>query len=931
MPSRPADVAIGLTGHHNSVSSASGRTDRLLQPRRVWSRDAWAALTCLALALGIVLFALTAQATDMAPVFPGKPAPLPDWIPAPGPNKTSRISFPGAPCSACWGDPITYTTFSTPVTSYAAKRYDGRWITLIIPVQHPRIEEATPDRIRVLVDRLDILYQSYRELLDWEPVKSADPLGKQVFAVLPTEPENFYGLAFAPGDSSEYNNSVLSERGLDDDALSNVWVHELAHNFDAINVWDYGPDPAHDWTTLLQIWFARQQAHMDDENRMTWSGYQESWLAQQWQPYLSNTSLTWQQCAATAPRPAACQSGNAQYLAGSLAVEIGKQATGLQMRNWLRAALAAQNSGLELNGAEARSDYFLNALADATHTNTNCIATHFRWYRGTGLAGAAQYPAVFPGCLDSDGDQINRFSDCDDTRSQVRPGAPEIADGLDNDCNGLVDDLAVNETSFPNADFGDNSGVATPVGPWPLIITGTLADRPAGQAVDVDHIALATPIGGSVIVRLCATGARVYAAGLATNGIGYGPLAAADPGTCYQSILTDLTWRGFWVDRGSSTSVAAGYTLEIGPAAAGWPRPPVVKAVRASDGAIKALLDTSAAALPGGAQGAELRWWQTGAGVVKRGPITDPAALIAPTMTASAFAANGRPVQLRAQLWREDLPLDEPSNPLFLPSLLHVMGVSPNASLSGTWYSPTHDGEGFLVEMLDGGRVLVYWFTYDPKAWRSSIGNAAQQWLLADAQIAGPSIQGHLLRISGGRFGTAMNPSLLVTTDVGDIALAFADDNHGTVHFRVDGRIGEFAIERLTRLKSGPGALGISGSWYQEAYRGQGLIVQETDTSEVIGVMFTFDASGTSAWSILQGGVSATGMVSFSGAPLRTSGGLFGRGFRNSSVVRTLEGSASLSLSCNSGAFGITLPSISPGNQTFALARLTRPMGTQCP
>ena len=32
---------------------------------------------------------------------------------------------------------------------------------------------------------------------------------------------------------------------------------------------------------------------------------------------------------------------------------------------------------------------------------------------------------------------------------------------------------------------------------------------------------------------------------------------------------------------------------------------------------------------------------------------------------------------------------------------------------SGSWFDPTHDGEGYVVEVLDDNRATVYWFTYD--------------------------------------------------------------------------------------------------------------------------------------------------------------------------------------------------------------------------
>jgi hypothetical protein len=44
--------------------------------------------------------------------------------------------------------------------------------------------------------------------------------------------------------------------------------------------------------------------------------------------------------------------------------------------------------------------------------------------------------------LDQDGDGFVCASDCDDTRANVHPGATEVCDGLDNDCNGTVDGFA---------------------------------------------------------------------------------------------------------------------------------------------------------------------------------------------------------------------------------------------------------------------------------------------------------------------------------------------------------------------------------------------------------------------------------------------------------------------------------------------------------
>ena len=59
------------------------------------------------------------------------------------------------------------------------------------------------------------------------------------------------------------------------------------------------------------------------------------------------------------------------------------------------------------------------------------------------------------GLTDADGDGWPAGSDCDDANANVYAGAPEICDGLDNDCNGIVDDQ-LNLFADLDADgFGD--------------------------------------------------------------------------------------------------------------------------------------------------------------------------------------------------------------------------------------------------------------------------------------------------------------------------------------------------------------------------------------------------------------------------------------------------------------------------------------------
>ncbi|MBS1743795.1 MAG: T9SS type A sorting domain-containing protein, partial [Bacteroidetes bacterium] len=54
---------------------------------------------------------------------------------------------------------------------------------------------------------------------------------------------------------------------------------------------------------------------------------------------------------------------------------------------------------------------------------------------------------------------VTNNTDCDDTDNTVYPGAPELCDGKDNDCNGIIDDGAGTTTYYQDAD-GDGFGNA---------------------------------------------------------------------------------------------------------------------------------------------------------------------------------------------------------------------------------------------------------------------------------------------------------------------------------------------------------------------------------------------------------------------------------------------------------------------------------------
>jgi hypothetical protein len=104
--------------------------------------------------------------------------------------------------------------------------------------------------------------------------------------------------------------------------------------------------------------------------------------------------------------------------------------------------------------AEAKEDLYVEALAAGAGRNLSCVVDAWHWHASPGLRRrmAARYSAPTVLCQDLDGDGWSRLrGDCDERSPAVRPGALETANGIDDDCDGLADEVAVPEP--PGGDF----------------------------------------------------------------------------------------------------------------------------------------------------------------------------------------------------------------------------------------------------------------------------------------------------------------------------------------------------------------------------------------------------------------------------------------------------------------------------------------------
>jgi hypothetical protein len=119
--------------------------------------------------------------------------------------------------------------------------------------------------------------------------------------------------------------------------------------------------------------------------------------------------------------------------------------------------------------------------------------------------------------------------------------------------------------------------------------------------------------------------------------------------------------------------------------------------------------------------------------------------------------------------------------------------------MSGAWYNPNANGEGFVVEVNENGHGVVYWFTYTPD------GSGEQAWMMGDGHFEGQTlIIDNLLQPVGTRFGQDFYTGEIDFAHWGRLEMTFDDDLNGYVRFDsvLDGYgSGEYPIERLARAK----------------------------------------------------------------------------------------------------------------------------------
>ena len=252
---------------------------------------------------------------------------------------------------------------------------------------------------------------------------------------------------------------------------------------------------------------------------------------------------------------------------------------------------------------------------------------------------------------------------------------------------------------------------------------------------------------------------------------------------------------------------------------------------------------------------------------------------------------------------------------------------------SGSWYDPSHDGEGWIVEVLDDDRALIYWFTYDQ--------TGQQAWMIGLAERDGNDLVANLLQPSGAKFGSDFNSQDIQHTQWGTMRLTLNACNSASIEYTselIGYGNGNLQAQRLVNIdglncaqpsqQASSRFSGWSGSWYDPSHDGEGWIVEIIDEGKAVIYWFSYDSQGNQTWMIGVGSRKNNQLVT---ELQTTSGPVFGPEFDPELVQSHDWGQLTMSFSnCNEASVNYQSALAEFGSGSLSSSRLTTLSGLPC-
>jgi hypothetical protein len=390
---------------------------------------------------------------------------------------------------------ITYRSFMSGI--YTLRAYSGKYVMWALPDSAiGGASGLSENEIRQLVSLSDLVYAHLTNLIGGEPLGDCCLL---TIALVDTPGAGGLGKVGTKGVEVDTGQLGLIKIHLARELLAGVIPHEMIHNFDIYSFpksyLDYYGDWNHAWTAFVQRYMQTyDRSGFYDLTPETALSLNTNLFVGPWDA--AGAAATWAACVR--------DGGGCEHLgikaneawAGFL-MRFGKLHGPVVMKktfDYLKNQ-KAQNQP-EPPTPEDKNDLLIKAMAFGANANISCEVDTWNWTVSPGArASIAQlYPAQNAFCADSDADGYSRAEgDFNDSNGAINPGAVETQNGLDDNCNDLVDDLLVAE---PGAgDFPNPQNVGFP---------GRITGRTSSSS-DIDSFTFNLPSPRKFIFTFCST------------------------------------------------------------------------------------------------------------------------------------------------------------------------------------------------------------------------------------------------------------------------------------------------------------------------------------------------------------------------------------------------------------------------------------------